>query len=203
MSNKYIERDFIGDIKGKKPEVPNDRFNKYLHRDPRNFIEIGEPRALYWYSYREKFNELQNQLHFGERLEKTDLEICFMANNLLIPQSFDLRKKDRNPIQGFIYPGISAHIKFSDNIHETCGAIFDRDAKRQDCMYTTTVSEINMADYHVYYLPLNNLPLHVRLVHEAHLQNPELDQVPIKFRRQITEIFSTNKIRRCTLDSFC
>ncbi len=176
--------------------------NKYIERDPRNYILDGEARALYWWVYRQKFDNLKSQLRFGERLTM-DLDICVMANNLLKAEDFDLRKVDRKAIHNFTYPGISAHIKFSDDIHEVCGAIFDRDAKRQDCMYTANIFNINTAGYHVYYLPLDNQPLHVRLVHETHLQNPELDQVPIKFRRQVTEIFSTNKIRKCTLDSFC
>lgn len=168
--------------------------NKYTERDSRNYIEDGEARALYWYCYRERFNSLKKELQIGKTI-RADLDVCLVSNNLLKPQDFDLRKVDRSVIGSFVYPGVSAHIKFTNNLHEACGAIFDRDARRQDCMHIARVDLIERAGYETYYLPMPNQPLHVRLVHWEHLQNPELDQVPIRFRREIAEIFSAKKCR--------
>lgn len=168
--------------------------NKYIERDPRNYILDGEARALYWYCYRERFYSLKKELQVGKTI-RTDLDVCLVSNNLLKPQDFDLRKVDRSEIDGFTFPGVSAHIKFTSNLHEACGAIFDRDAKRQDCMYTARVDRVQETGYQVYYVPLHNQPLHVRLVHLEHIQNPELDQVPIRFRREIAEVFSARKCR--------
>jgi len=194
--------------------------NLYQERDPRNNIHSGESRALYWYRYRETYNLLREYLKFGEKIQTPlqlrgalskdifllkyitdyqlnmiDIPIVVVGNNLLKPFDFDIKKKDRNVINGFNYPGISATIAFSDNLAETCGGIFDRDCRRQDRMYIASVGQIEECNYSVYYLPFENQPLHVRLVHNIHEINIEEHLPPFKDRELLAMTFSENKIK--------
>jgi len=194
--------------------------NRYKERDPRNHIYSGEPRALYWYRYRETYNLLKGYLKFGEKIDSKlqlmdvpqddfflskyisndplniiDIPIVIVGNNLLKPFDFDIRKKDRRNIEGFEYPGKSATIAFSDNLAETCGGIFDRDCRRQDRMYFATVGQIERCNYLVYYLPTENQPLHVRLVHEIHKSNIEEHLPPFKDRELLAMTFSEIKVK--------
>jgi len=167
--------------------------NLYVNRDPLNIINDDEPRALYWYAYRKTFEELKPHLTEGSLI---NVALCLIANNNLKADDFHLRRKDRLPIGSFNMPGKSVHIAFSDNIHEVSGAILDKDAKRQDCLYILE-NTLGLAaiGYCVYYAPHANQPLHARLVHQTHIDNPEEDQVSYKARVQIAELFSENKIR--------
>jgi hypothetical protein len=194
--------------------------NRYQNRDARNYIKEGEPRALYWYKYRETYNFIKKYISQGcvissplkidqvlssdtflsnyvDNQDETllDVPIIFVGNNKLKPFDFDIRKKDRCIVNSFNYPGKSCTIGFSDNLPEICGAIFDRDSKRQDRMYITTISQIENCNYSVYYLPMKNQPLHVRLVHRNHIIDPEIHLPPFKDRKNLAETFSINKIR--------
>ena len=167
--------------------------NLYKVRDPKNFIHDGEPRALYWLPYREKYNELITKLTPTKPIPE-DVPVMIVGNNSLNPFHFDLKKKDRFPLFGFDSPGISAHIAFTDNFHIACGAIFDRDCRRQDHLYiiprSDMFSEIN---YSVIYLPTPNTPLHVRIVHKTHLENPEIHLPPFEDRTKLAELFTKYK----------
>ena len=168
--------------------------NLYQNRDPRNFIHDGEPRALYWWDYRETFERLKEVLVIGEEIPSR-LPIAYVGNNKLNPFHFDLKKKDRTPLDGFLYPGVSAHIAFSGNIHIACGAIFDRDRRRQDHLYIVPqASMLHDIGYHAFYLPTPNAPLHIRLVHENYISNPELHLPPFKDRKELATLFSQYKI---------
>ncbi len=168
--------------------------NLYRNRDSRNFIHDGEPRALYWWEYRETFKNLKEVLVVGEEIPP-HLPVSYVGNNKLNPFHFDLRKKDRAPLGNFPYPGISAHIAFSENIYVVCGAIFDRERRRQDHLYIIPRADMLTAiGYHAFYLPTPNTPLHIRLVHEAHINNPELHLPPFKSRKELAALFSQYKI---------
>jgi hypothetical protein len=192
--------------------------NRYRNRDPRNFILFGEPRSLYWYRYRKTYELLRNDLKVGgkvyspiklkesipsdillskfcvdERYNLFNLPIVMVGNNNLTPFTFDIRKRDRSVIDGLDFPGISATIGFSDNLAETCGGIFDRDCRRQDRMYCTTVGQIEECNYSVYYLPTENQPLHVRLVHDIHEVSPLEHLPPFKDRELLAETFTNGK----------
>jgi hypothetical protein len=191
--------------------------NYYRDRNPLNYIVGNEPRALYWYTYRETYNYIHRYLNIGRRISSPlrveerpnegiflseylsgnllDVPIVLVGNNYLKPFDFDIRKRDRSEIGGFQYPGKSATIAFSDNLGETCGGIFDRDCRRQDRMYIATVGEIEKCNYSVYYLPHDNQPLHVRLVHMVHEENPLEHLPPFKDRESIARAFSERKER--------
>ncbi len=195
------------------------KINLYQNRDSRNYIEEGEPRALYWYKYREVYSLLRESLQPGKKISPIiqlyndlpsdipitkyplDLEenifeipIVYMGNNFLSPFSFDIKKKDRSTLLGIEYPGISATIAFSENISETCGAIFDRDCKRQDRMYCIPISKIEECNYSVYYLPTENMPLHVRLVHNIHRINLQEHLPPFNDRKLLANAFMEGRM---------
>lgn len=175
--------------------LQEEEYNLYAHRDSRNYIKDGEPRALYWHSYRETFERLKYLLRLGEKIPAM-VSVCLIANNLLRAEDFDLRNKDRSPIGGFSIPGISAHISFTSNKHEACGGILDRDCKRQDRLYILEeAGDLAQCNYYAYYLPTPNQPLHIRLVHQIHFEDPNIRQVPFKYRKGVAELFSRGKIR--------
>jgi len=202
-----------------KSNYQREKRNLYQDRDPRNYITANEPRALYWYKYRRTYELLRSSLKIGNKipcplvieenvdneiflsnycfdseLNLLDLPIVLVGNNLLTPFNFDIRKRDRTPIVGVEYPGISATIGFSNNLAETCGGIFDRDCRRQDRMFCTTVSKIEECNYKVYYLPTENQPLHVRLVHKIHETNLIEHLAPFKDRELLANTFSDGKV---------
>ncbi len=201
-------------------ETQNNKINLYKNRDPRNTIVDGEPKALYWYKYRKTYELLMLHLKKGYKiggqveisevipedilLEKLqfcqnenlyDIPIVFVGNNNLNPCNFDIRKKDREDVNGEpCFPGKSATIGFSDNLAETCGGIFDRDRRRQDRLYFSTIREIEDCNYSVYYLPTENQPLHVRMVNREHELDPSKHLPPFNDKKNLTELFSNGKI---------
>lgn len=168
--------------------------NLYLNRDPRNRIKDGEPRALYWWNYRQTFEKYKGSLRTGEEVD-INLPILLMGNNILQPFHFDLKKKDRMRIENCVLPGKSAHIAFTDNIHEASGALFDKDSKRQDHLYILpSGKELAEIGYYVCYLPTPNQPLHVRLVHQSQIDDSDLEQPPFKYRKMAAELFNRYKV---------
>lgn len=168
--------------------------NLYLNRDPKNYIRDGEPRALYWHPYRETFEQLKNVLEKGQPIPDS-LPIMLIGNNKLSPFHFDIRKKDRSPIGNFSIPGISAHIAFTQNPHVACGALFDRDCRRQDHLYVIPQAGlIAPINYQAIYLPTPNQPLHARIVHLKHQEDPDLHLPPFNDRERLAQLFSQYKI---------
>lgn len=168
--------------------------NLYKDRDPRNHISDGEARALYWIDYRETYERLLERLEPGKIIPLSE-SICFMANNCLRPQDFDLRrKKDFSTIGLVESPGVSAHILFSTNPYIICGAIMDRDLKRQDAIYIASAREIAGVSWAPIYAPTPNQPLHVRLV-PSKLIGSEPQQAPIELRKALSAVFDKNKLR--------
>lgn len=193
----------------------------YETRDPRNYIEDGEPRALYWYAYRGTYNVLKDYLACGREVSSTvelddylppdsflseffnpsedcpctySIPILLVRNSLLQPFSFDPRGKDRVELCDVKSPGISATIGFSKNKGEVCGALFDRDCRRQDHLYLTTIDRIIECNYSVIYLPTPNQPLHVRIVHNDHLKDPSIHLPPFNDRERICRLFQEGRI---------
>jgi hypothetical protein len=193
--------------------------NLYTNRDPRNFYFDGDPRALYWYKYRLTHFLLRDSLKEGQRIDipawipgefpeelplhsfkimqgcpQYDIPIVIVGNGKLNPFIFDIRKKDRTEINGFNIPGKSATIAFSYNLAETCGAIFDRDCRRQDHLYISPISKIEECNYSVYCIPTPNQPLHVRLIHKVHEQDIDVHVPPFCDRESLTKVFTEGRI---------
>jgi hypothetical protein len=177
-----------------EPDSKKGKINSYLNRDPLNFIKDGEPRALYWKPYRNKYEKLKEKLNPGEEIKEG--EICLMGFNNLKPDDFHLRKKDRAPAGIVTDSGKSAHIKFTDDPHIVAGAIMDRDLRRQDAVYFADVSEVKNAGWSVVYAPLENQPLHTRLVPDRLVGDKLSPQPPLELRSRLAEIFSRKKIRK-------
>lgn len=168
--------------------------NSYDNRDPRNYINDGEPRALYWAPYRETYEKLKGDLEPG-RYVPDKLPIMLIGNNSLNPFHFDIKKKDRVPLCNFYPPGVSGHLSFTNNLHIACGAVFDRDSRRQDHLYIVPRADLfEEINYHVVYLPTLNQPLHVTIVHQDHIENPEVHLPPFHDRTKLAELFSKYKI---------
>lgn len=175
-------------------DLPTGEDDLYNSRDPRNHIHEGEPRALYWYAYRQMYDCLKEGLVPGQEVPD-GLEIMLVENNSLRAEDFDLRRKDRGPLGAVFVPGKSAHICFTYNLHEACGAIFDRNSKRQDRLYRANTAGINDANFVVIHCPTPNLPLHVRIVHSDHLLDSSLETTPHRDRQMLARLFSQGKIR--------
>ncbi len=167
--------------------------NRYTNRDDRNFINQGDPRALYWFEYRKKYEELMDVLQIGETISD-GIPIIYVGNNNLTPFHFDLRIKDRLEISGLKLPGKSCHIQFSEELPIICGALFDRNVRRQDHAYFALPEQLREINYYPFYLPLPNQPLHIRLVNQAHIEDPNLHMPPFSDRIKLSELFKSQEI---------
>lgn len=157
-----------------------------------NFREDGEPRALYYADYRTTYNTVRERLVVGEVIPP-DLSVSFVGNNGLLPTSFDLRNSDRQHIGNFVSPGKSAHITFTDSCEVACGALFDRKARRTDHLYTVKSLDLETLGFFSYYLPLPNMPLHLRVVHTAQIQNPTVRDIPYKSRVALASLLNSHQ----------
>ncbi len=168
--------------------------NPYVTRNPENYIHDGEPRSLYWAPYRETYERLRGILRPAEPVSG-DLPIMLVGNNSLNPFHFDIRKKDRVPLCGFLAPGISGQIAFTQDPHIACGAIFDRDCRRQDHLYIVPRARLfEEINYIIISLPTLNQPLHVRIVHKNNLEDPDIHLPPFSDRTKLAELFSAHRI---------
>lgn len=159
-----------------------------------NYRVDGEPRALYYAEYRTAYTAVYEKLTVGKKVIPLDISVSFMGNNGLIPTSFDLRNADRQPVGEFITPGKSAHVTFTENCDIACGALFDRKARRTDHLYTVTAKQLEELDYFTYYLPLPNMPLHLRVVHAAQVQNPTARDIPHRARIALADLLNNHKV---------
>ena len=166
----------------------------YTNRDPRNGIIDEEPRAFYWYQYRRTYQLLKPCLTLHQPV-KPQLPVIIIGRSELKPTDLDLTKADREPIGGFIFPGISMHIAFTDNCYAACGAIFDR-LKRQGehLFFLPDTKKLLETGYTPYYVPTPNLPLHLRIVHKGHLKDPDLHMVPFLARKSLAEYLKEFKV---------
>lgn len=158
-----------------------------------NYRLDGEPRALYYAQYRDAYLKIKGVLTPGEEVP-ADSRILFVGNNGILPTSFDLRSADRQNIGEFRFPGKSAHVFFTDNCDIACGAIFDRPARRTDHLYTVKSDSLVELGFHTFYLPLPNLPLHLRVVHLAQLNDPLKRDIPYSARIAIASLLQQNQI---------
>ena len=158
-----------------------------------NYRVDGEPRALYYSEYRATYNAVREKLTVGEVIPP-DISVSFVGNNGLLPTSFDLRNSDRQTIGSFTIPGKSAHITFTNDCEVACGALFDRKARRTDHLYTVTAEQLETLGFSTYYLPLPNMPLHLRIVHSAQLQDPTVRDIPYRTRVTLATLLNNHKV---------
>lgn len=170
------------------------RQDVYTDRDPKNTIVDDEPRALYWHQYRRTYELLKGHLIPGQPVDN-ELPVIVVGRSEPIPTDFDLTKGDRESIGGFIYPGVSMHIAFTDNCYAACGALFDR--LRRPCehlFFLPNTKGLIEIGYTPYYLPTPNQPLHLRVVHQKHLEDPSLHMVPFSSRKRLAEFIRDFKV---------
>lgn len=158
-----------------------------------NYRNEGEPRALYYAEYRATFTAVRERLSVGEVIP-SDISVSFVGNNGLLPTSFDLRNADRQPIGDFTIPGKSAHVTFTDSCEVACGALFDRKARRTDHLYTVTAEQLKDLDFSTYYLPLPNMPLHLRLAHAVQVEDSTTRDVPYRARVALANLLNTHQV---------
>ncbi len=164
----------------------------------RDFRYDGEPRPMYYGDYREAYNKYLGLgiLRSGHELPREVL-VLFILNNTIKPEGFDLKKTDKQPLGELIYPGKSATLGFTTDRDVACGAIFDRSARRDkhtDYLYQLSVEELLGLGYHAFYAPLPNNPLHVRVVHETQINNPEEGVVPFRARVKLAQTIQEHRL---------
>jgi len=166
----------------------------------------GEARALYWGTYRERYNQVRDVLTPGQLITPdSDIVVAMIGNSTLNWNSLDLKSQDRIPLAGVSYPGKSAHIDFTDslnpdidlstiNLDMLCDAILNRkQARRTDHLYAATVAEIEAAHYKVYYTPQPNHPLHLRLVHATQAVDDPPHDIKHTEKQALLEVFKKIK----------
>lgn len=158
-----------------------------------NYREDGEARALYYWPYRETYERVKQGLIVGHMVP-SDLEIMYVGNNSLLPTCFDLRNRDREPLEETVLPGKSAHIAFSRDMSVICGALFDRPCRRTDHAYIIKAQELIDLGFIPIYVPLPNTPLHLRVVHQTHIGDPNARDIPFKAKKQLVDALRDKKI---------
>lgn len=163
----------------------------------------GEARALYHWQYRTRYNEIIARAQPGDILTPDIVPvISLISNSRLNWSTFDLRGVDRNPLENVVYPGKSAHIDFTQSEYGTvtkeeldiiCDAIFGRNCKRQDNLYFTYLEALNQIGFTAFYTPLPNHPLHVRLVHQLQIENPDLRDVGKGIKEEMVKVWTKVK----------
>lgn len=166
---------------------------KYMLERFRNYRKEGDERALYYWEYRETYERHTGELVVGQIIPAY-LDVAYMGNNRLSAETFDLRNSDREAIGNFVYPGKSSHVAFTRDLTVACGAVFDRKAKRQDHLYIVPARLLMEMEFHPYYCPRYNLPLHVRLVHRDHIGDPSLWNTPHNARVRLADIFQRYQV---------
>ncbi len=151
-----------------------------------------EPQALRHGPYRRAYERLRARLVSGEVLPH-DLSVSFMGNKLMIPEKLSLRDRDRNPIGDFTLPGKSAQITFTDRVSVAVGALFGRRLSRTDNMFIVPVPELLALNFTPFYVPVPELPLHVRVVYG---NSPEVaDDIPRDARENLAELLNRYRVR--------
>lgn len=106
-----------------------------------NYRNEGEPRVLYHWEYRAKYYEIlrtltPNKEILPEQASAAGIVYALIGNGNLNWNSFDLRGKDRDSLNGVVYPGKSCHIDFTDSdrvnpkfldMNIICDAVFGRE----------------------------------------------------------------------------
>lgn len=182
------------------PQVHKKRLSRYMPTE-KDYRVDGEPRPVYYHQYRETLERIRRLeeagiIRIGEVLPG-DISILFIGNNTVLPETFDLRNQDRQPIGEFPYPGKSATIKFTEDRDVACEAIHTRSARRDkhtDFLYDATSRELEEIGFHAYYTPLPNNPLHVRIVHDIHRQQQNEWTTPYKARLALAGLLQKNRI---------
>ncbi len=161
-----------------------------------NFRKDGEPRALYYWSYRETYTKVKDRLVLGQIIP-ADLDVLYVGNSSLLPTYFDLRKVDREPLGTSGYsslPGKSAHVAFDESIGVICGALFDRSCRRTDHAYKIPAKDLIDLGFFPVYCPTPNTPLHLRVIHSTHFEDPNAKDIPYKAKVVLAEVLQKHKI---------
>lgn len=150
-------------------------------------------------SFMEVYNSHRPVLELGRVLLED--QILLTGNRNLHPHQFELRNADRNAIKELkkhsrgvlIYPGRSCSIAFSQNPEEVYPLLFNRQVRRGDSLYIAPTSELAQVGYVAVSTPLYWNPLHVRLVHSSHIEDPNRVNVPLEARRGLVDILQSHR----------
>lgn len=53
-----------------------------------------------------------------------------------------------------------------------------------------TVEELAQIDFHTFFAPSPSTPLHVRIVHQAHIENPHREDTPFQSRVKLAKLLN-------------
>jgi len=168
--------------------------------DPRDYRLDGEPRAFYHWQYRKRYEEVKNFWIPGTIIVPERIPVvAIVANSFLRWDFFDLRNQDRIPVDNVTFPGKSVHVDFtqSNEGHVTkeekavvCDAVFGRDCRREDHLYYAYLAQIIALGFVPYCTPLPNHPLHIRLVHQLQIDDPDLRDISKAIKEQMVKLWT-------------
>lgn len=163
-------------IYGLKPE----HFTQIQHRNE-------EPSAVSYPEYRVRCLEVIPHLQPFEMIhpavaERLEIELTLLSNKKLNPTAMSVRQRDKLPIAPIMYPGKSANIDYTGiskvtNTHTDFkdendrlirmynNIAFGKDDTRgkSDVLHTTTIQRLYRNGFTVFWAPLRNQSLHVRI----------------------------------------
>jgi len=152
------------------------------------------PPALNNPSFRRRHQELQGVIVPG-LIVPDDVRISILGNSTLLPNAFDLRDIDTLPLNGCHYPGRSAHIAFTTNAGIAHHAIFGREKRRTDHLYSVRAGELLETGFVAVFAPVHDNPLHVRLVHAYHTNGSTRADVPHQAKVNLAALFQRHKVQ--------
>ena len=144
-------------------------------------------------AYRAVYDALKDELVVGEEVPD-GIAVSLLRSTIreITEDSFTLREIDRRPVSGVNAPGKSAHISFTQSAEVYSRVAMGQPPRTEHALVDARVEELRSVGFFTLYTPiLPHDPLHVRIVHALHRQNPDsLLDIPEYGREALARIFN-------------
>lgn len=155
---------------------------------------------MYFWEYREKVSRIEEELKIGDMItpelaSALDIKVWLMGNNRLKEKDLKLRENDFYELGVLKYPGKSVHASFYPggdvlDFNRVVKAMMDRPRRREDRLWEADVETLNRRHFLTFWAPTRSCPLHLRLVHRRHLDNPDAGQLDERDLRPFVRCFT-------------
>lgn len=148
--------------------------------------------------YNAVYDAWSHELVTGQEISD-EVAVSFLrstARGQVTATSFSLRDSDRQPIDAIIAPGKSGYISFTQSAAEFSRVVTRQAPRTASALVDISAEELKEVGFHPLFAPLYDAPLHVRVVHKLHFQNPESpEDIPYDARNALAEIFNRKLLR--------
>jgi hypothetical protein len=138
-------------------------------------------------SYNDMLDLLFPYIQPGEQVSD-DIPVG-VIRSALHPDTFSIRTTDRNMIGGQLRPGKSATVLWGDRDPDMLAPFaLGRPAKPNDQVFETTPIDLMSAGFHTLYDPTQRNGLHVQLVHNEHMEDPDAPDLSLAARKALARV---------------